>query len=217
MARKNKQDFIIGIDEVGRGAVAGPLAVAALALPAGFKVKKLAAALNLPLRDSKKLTPLCREKWHYHLSLQPEILFKIATVSARMIDRRGNISKSANRAASRALRRLINEFQIKKARVFLDGGLYLRNSKKPFEKSAKTVVKGDEKIEAVKLASIIAKVHRDRLMKRWHKKIPAYGFHRHKGYGTKKHFAAIRRHGPSKIHRLTFLRKYLKLKKEFKI
>ena len=106
-------------------------------------------------------------------------------------------------AAGKAFSLLIknSRLRIKNCEVFLDGGLYIQNLK------FKIIIRGDEKIPAISLASIIAKVSRDRQMINLHKKYPKYGFEKHKGYGTKKHFKAIRKHGPSKIHRLTFLKK----------
>ncbi|MEK9194630.1 MAG: ribonuclease HII, partial [Patescibacteria group bacterium] len=91
------------------------------------------------------------------------------------------------------------------SKVYLDGGLYLNNFPKPRTLKPKTLVKGDEKINAIKLASIAAKVTRDRYMVKLHKKYPRYRFNEHKGYGTKKHMRAIRKYGPSEVHRLTFV------------
>ena len=126
----------------------------------------------------------------------------MASVSPKIIDKI-NISKAANLAAGKAFSLLIKNsgLRIKNCEVFLDGGLYIQNLK------FKIIIRGDEKIPAISLASIIAKVSRDRQMINLHKKYPKYGFEKHKGYGTKKHFKAIRKHGPSKIHRLTFLKK----------
>jgi len=92
-----------------------------------------------------------------------------------------------------------------KYKIFLDGGLYLRDKASSNELGAKTIIKGDEKIRAVALASIVAKVHRDRHMVRLSQKYPGYGFERHKGYGTRLHYRKIRAMGPSPAHRLTFL------------
>jgi len=194
--------YIIGIDEVGRGALAGPVAVAAVAMPKnlGFKIKNLGK-----LRDSKKLTPLRRELWFEYFKNHPQITYSLARVYPRVIERK-NISKAANTAALRALTRLCSKKRInpRKCLILLDGGLYVGNSGSV--PNARTVIKGDERFATVKIASIIAKVSRDRFMKRLAKKYPRYGFEVHKGYGTKMHFRAIRKHGPSPAHRLTFLR-----------
>ncbi|MDP1706804.1 MAG: ribonuclease HII [bacterium] len=214
--------YIIGIDEVGRGALAGRVVVAAVLIPANLKIKNL-NKLNLPFRDSKKLSPRQRELWLEQIKNNPAVKMAVAGVTAPTIDKI-NIAAAANRAAGRAFKKLIFEHQPQNCRVFLDGGLYIFNEEKIREKiklisvraagwKSETVIRGDEKIPAVKLASIVAKVMRDRQMVRLHKKYPRYGFDIHKGYGTKKHFEAIRRHGPSEIHRLTFLKNCHKIRK----
>lgn len=199
-ARKKK--YIIGIDEVGRGALAGPVVVAAVCLPANMKIsgKKLGA-----LKDSKKLSPKSRELWAEYFKSVKKVSYKVAGVHPRAIEKI-NISQAANRAASRASDRLIDSLGLPpdNFKIFLDGGLFIKNGE---EYGAKTVIKADEKIAAVKAASIIAKVRRDKYMEKLSKKHPRYGFHIHKGYGTKMHLDAIRRHGPSKVHRLTFIGK----------
>jgi ribonuclease HII len=204
--------YVIGIDEVGRGPLAGPVVVCAVALISGGKsIKHKVGRTNL--RDSKRLSAKQREEWFAHIRKHPKIRFAIAKVYPKMIDRI-NISRAANSAAMRALQRLIanRKLRIADVDVFLDGGLYVGNSKSR-RKSAyglrgsapRTIVRGDEKIPAISLASIIAKVTRDRLMTRMAKQYPRYGFEAHKGYGTVGHRKAIRKFGPSPIHRLTFL------------
>ncbi len=171
-----------------------------------------------------------RERWVTYFKSRADIQYTVARVYPRAIEKI-NITEAANAAASGAFARLIKRHKIKieNCRIFLDGGLYLGNRNKcekmriPVRKSAKkfskdsravsqysvsTLVRGDEKITAIKIASIIAKVHRDRYMVRLSKIYPAYGFAVHKGYGTKSHLTAIARHGPSSAHRLTFLKKY---------
>lgn len=205
---------IVGIDEVGRGALAGPVVVAAVALPSGFAAKNAKIGV---LKDSKKLSVKKREAWCKYLKGRPSIHFALARVYPRQIEKH-NISRAANMAAERAFWRLAGfAGNASKTRVFLDGGLFLGNhghgrgrrpgQSQPAGVRAKTVIKGDEKIEAVTVASIIAKVYRDRLMVRLGGKYPAYGFATHKGYGTKAHRAAIKKFGPSGAHRLTFLKK----------
>lgn len=210
--------YVIGIDEVGRGALAGPVVVAAVAIPLDFlhTLPPLAGLAlpttrahghrrKLPFRDSKKLNERQRESWFAYFKKHPRLFYALAKVHAKAIDGI-NISHAANVAAFRALERLMKRSGINPhSKVFLDGGLFAGNGKKRVTR-AKTVVRGDEKIPAVKIASIIAKVKRDALMKRLAKKYPKYGLEMHKGYGTRKHLAAIRRHGPSKAHRATFLK-----------
>ncbi len=200
--------LVIGIDEVGRGPLAGPVVVCALALPAGLSVPR-GDALP-PLRDSKKLSASQRFRWYEWIRRHPRIKFAVSRVYPRGIERL-NISQAANLAATRAAVRLVASspsFAAEGLRIFLDGGLYLsprfelKNLKLT---NLKTIIKGDEKITAIKLASIVAKVVRDRFMDKLHKKYPQYGFAAHKGYGTAAHLAAIKKFGPSEVHRKTFL------------
>jgi ribonuclease HII len=158
------------------------------------------------LRDSKKLTPKQREAWSAYFKTVPGLWYALARVYPRQIEKR-NISGAANLAAFRAFERLALTSHLKPqaSRVYLDGGLYVKNRAYSVAMGARTIVKGDEKIPAVAIASIIAKVFRDRLMKRLAQKHPKYGFEAHKGYGTAAHFAAIRRFGLTAAHRLTFI------------
>lgn len=196
--------YIIGLDEVGRGALAGPVTVGAAILPARTKLAAIAG--GLPLRDSKKLTPRQREEWVVRLKKAGTVPYAVASVSAKEVDR-SNISRAANAAAGKALRKLSARYRVdvKGAKIFLDGGLFLPKGAVRLA-SVQTVVKGDEKISAVSLASIVAKVHRDRLMVRRHENFPQYDFARHKGYGTRAHIRAVKKHGLSAIHRKTFCR-----------
>ena len=196
--------YIIGLDEVGRGALAGPVTVGAVVLPAGTKLATIAG--GLPLRDSKKLTPHQREEWVSRLKMAGMVPYVVASVSAKQVDR-SNISRAANAAAGKAFRKLSgrHKVDIKRAKIFLDGGLFLPEGVARFA-NARTVVKGDEKIPAVSLASIVAKVHRDRLMTKRHEKFPQYGFARHKGYGTRAHIRFVKKYGLSPMHRKTFCR-----------
>lgn len=193
--------WIIGIDEVGRGALAGPVTVGAFALKVGNTWKNAPA----PLRDSKQLTPEQRRAWVRFLTKEKErgyIAYAVAHVVPSVIDAT-NISRAANRAATRAYTKLISSGFINTHAVFLDGGLYLEGT---LRKKGLTAPKADERVPAVSLASIVAKVARDKLMERLHKKYPRYGFKKHKGYGTLLHRRAIARHGVSAIHRKTFLK-----------
>ena len=202
---------VVGIDEVGRGSLAGPVVVAAVLAPANSKW--LIANGPYELRDSKKLTPQKREQWFKYIKSRPEVSFALARVYPRRIEKM-NISKAANLAAFRAFARLSKTYNLtpKTSAIYLDGGLYL--GKKEYSPSTssgritvKTVIRGDEKIKVIMIASIIAKVHRDRLMTRLGKIYPKYGFESHKGYGTKAHFRSLKKHGASEAHRLTFLKK----------
>lgn len=206
----------IGIDEVGRGPLAGPVVVAAVFLPPRFKLARLLKRAKNPLRfnrrgkrfwmkDSKRLTLNQRLICYQTLKNHPKIKFSIAIVSPKIIDQI-NIAQAANLAVRRAYKNLSKKLLMLNvncpvSNVLLDGGLRL-----PENISHRTIVRGDQKYNAIKLASIIAKITRDRIMNRLRKLYPQYGFEEHKGYGTKKHLAALKMHGPSPIHRLSFLK-----------
>ena len=196
------KNLAIGIDEVGRGSLAGPVLVCAVAIPRNI-IPKIAGS-KTKLRDSKKLSAIQRERWFKYFTNHPQIFYTVARVYPRKIEKI-NISRAANLAALRAFKRLTRTYNLKPKtyQVYLDGGLFLGNGKNRLP--AQTIPKGDEKITAIKIASIIAKVKRDRQMGRSANKYPRYGFEIHKGYGTKAHLAAIRKFGPSEIHRQTFL------------
>jgi len=201
--RKLSQKFIIGLDEVGRGSLAGVITVGAVLIPAKLKIKNL--KFKIPLRDSKKLSLKQREEWFKFIKKQ-KIPFAVASVSPKIIDKI-NVSKAANLAATRAFKKLITNYKLQTTNVniYLDGGLYLKKLQiTNYKLKTKTIIRGDEKIPAISLASIVAKVHRDKLMKRLHKKYPRYDFINNVGYGTKKHIKALRKFGYSPIHRKTF-------------
>jgi len=199
-----RERWITGIDEVGRGPLAGPVTVAACAVEVCM-IRKLQNT-KTPLRDSKKLSSAQREQWFkiiQKLKKQRKIMYAVANISPKIIDTI-NITCAANRAATRAYTKLITKnLKLKTdAKLYLDGGLYLEE---PYKKLGKTIIKGDEKISAISLASIIAKVMRDRYMEKMHIHYPHYCFHTHKGYGTRAHYKALLRHGASPLHRKTFL------------
>lgn len=209
-----KRTWVVGVDEVGRGSLAGPVTVAAVAVRRNLQLTTHNLQLG-KLKDSKKLSPEKRRLWLTNIKKNRGIFYALAHVSPRIIDKI-NVSKAANLAASRTLLKLTTNNQqltTKRLRVFLDGGLYINESLVVSHKLlVRTVVRGDEKIRAIMLASIVAKVYRDRLMTRLHKKYPEYNFDVHKGYGTKMHRSALQKRGPSNAHRLTFLSKCHKVK-----
>ena len=186
--------YIIGIDEVGRGPLAGPVTVCAAAIPRGMKFTPLENGVRLD--DSKKLTAKSREAWVKKLK-KAGVAFAVTSISPAVIDR-VNISRAANLAVKRSLKKLTEEkgIPIEHSVVFLDGGLFVEGGR--------TMIKADQKINAVRAASVLAKVHRDRYMKKLSAKYPAYGFEKHVGYGTRAHLAAIKKHGLSPVHRKTF-------------
>jgi ribonuclease HII len=195
MSKKQKL-FTVGIDEAGRGPLAGPLSLACVVIksPTGPNLKGL--------RDSKQLSEEKREEWYKKIlkwKKERKIDFAHIFVSHEIIDKKG-MSFSLRNAVKKTLKKL----PIKSAlvKVLLDGSLYA-----PSEYVQKTIIKGDEKIRSIMLASIIAKVRRDRLMRKISVKFPAYGFEIHKGYGTRHHRQMVLKYGPSAIHRLSFLTK----------
>ena len=199
----------IGIDEAGRGALAGPVVVAAVAIPKGFKYQ----SRRLPkLRDSKKLSPAQRELWYQYLLEAKQVFFCGSRVYQSQIDK-NNITKCANLVASRVAEKLSKNMgkSIKSFKILLDGGLYLGSTKHSGIRTT-TLIRGDERIIAIKLASIVAKVTRDRYMRKLHLRYPQYNFQKHKGYGTKEHFRALKKSGISEVHRLTYLTGYPNLK-----
>jgi ribonuclease HII len=190
---------VIGIDEVGRGPVAGPTAVCALRLAIPTKEIR---AFTVPLRDSKKLTQKQRELWYTQIGIwqkDGKCDFSVTMISAKIIDTIG-ITPAIRKALAASLLQVakMNYQSI----ILLDGGL-----KAPCEfKNQKTFIKGDEKYPAIALASIVAKVTRDRYMQKQAKKFPEYGFETHVGYGTRKHYVAIKKYGLTPIHRRSFLK-----------
>lgn len=201
--------YIIGIDEAGRGSLAGPVVVAAVLTPKNFYPKRAA----LPkLRDSKKLSSIQRQVWFKYLKSHPKVFYATARVYPRKIEKL-NIASCANIAALKVFNNLIARYRIRDIRyvsILLDGSLYL-GSKRKQPNFAKTIIRGDEKFISIKLASIVAKVTRDNYMISLHRKYPLYRFDRHKGYGTALHRNRINRFGPAQTHRLTYLKNYRKL------
>lgn len=191
--RRNKTRYLIGIDEVGRGPLAGPVIVAGVKI--NPKRKTHSPKLFDGIRDSKKLSPRQREVWYTKITGHPDVQWAVARVWPGTIDRI-NILQATLRAARRVHRMLSPEGAIP---VLLDGGLFL-----PAHVRQETIIKGDEKIPVISAASIIAKVTRDRLMIRLHKKYPQYRFDLHKGYGTVLHREMIQKFGRCDMHRRSF-------------
>jgi ribonuclease HII len=188
-----KQGFnnVAGLDEAGRGPLAGPVVAAAVCFAQNFKLKPQFKIL-LGIKDSKKLSPEKREKFYKILTTHPDIKWGVGVVSEKIIDKI-NILEATKLAMNAAIKDLSPDF------LLLDG-----NFKIYCATPQKSVVAGDAKVFSCCAAGIIAKVTRDKLIEKYHKKYPQYGFLQHKGYGTKAHFAALEKFGPCKIHRKTF-------------
>ena len=188
--------YKVGIDEVGRGPIAGPVAVGIFVYGSKFDEHEWE-----DVRDSKKHTELQRNKIYDYLIEKRErgiVDFKVAMTEPERIDSDG-IVVAIQAALCAALKDL--GVHTKDAQLLLDGGL-----RAPEEfVHQETIIKGDAKERAISFASIVAKVERDTLMKELGEKHPEYGFESHKGYGTKKHFEAIKKHGMLPFHRKTFI------------
>lgn len=182
--------LIAGLDEAGRGSWAGPVVAGAVILP----LDSPSLAENLKgVRDSKKLTPRQRDRL-YEVIRDTALTMEVGIVSAAMIDKKGIVP-----ATRQAMREAIAQLSPAPDFLLIDF-LALPSLAIP----QKSIVKGDASSFSIAAASIVAKVSRDRLMVKLDGKYPGYGFARHKGYGTPQHRAALRRLGPSPIHRLSF-------------
>jgi len=233
--------YKIGIDEVGRGPIAGPVCVSAFLVKDESFLESCTSRTcaknknkNLSkLRDSKKLSKKQREEWFEYLKIAKTegfCDFSVSFVSSENIDKFG-IAKCIQKALDESLERVIlqnksfssglapapvplvrgpekkNYFtkllkdDLSSFIIFLDGGL---KAKEEYI-NQETIIKGDELHPVISLASIVAKVSRDKIMEKYGKEYPEYGFEKHVGYGTKTHYKAIKKHGQTPIHRKTFI------------
>ncbi len=182
--------LIVGIDEAGRGPLAGPVSAAAVILPAGYK--------HDLLDDSKKLSEKKRDLIYEDIMSDQGIIWGHSYAEADEIDSI-NILKATHAAMGRAVDALVKQLNNTSVYCLIDG-LAVKN----FPYASEGIVKGDGKSLSIAAASIIAKVKRDRKMLEYAEEFPKYGFERHKGYGTKVHLAALLEYGPVKIHRKSF-------------
>ena len=187
-----KQRVAAGIDEVGRGPLAGPIIACAVI----FSPKTKNSKIPSKLRDSKKLSAKQREKYYQLFLKHPNIQWGIGKITEKTIDRI-NIYQATKLAMERAVHNLSRK--IVPGFLYIDGIMEINVSI-----PQKTMVRGDETIQLCAMASIIAKVTRDRFMMNYHKKYPLYGFNLHKGYGTRLHIAMLKKYGPCSIHRRSF-------------
>ena len=177
--------LVAGVDEAGRGPLAGPVVAAAVILD---DLKPIAG-----LNDSKKLTEKRREKLYDEI-LAKALCCSVAEASVQEID-----TLNILQATLLAMRRAVDGLRLKPVKVLVDG-----NRLPVLDVRAEAIVQGDALVPAISAASILAKVHRDRLCARLHEQYPQYGFDRHKGYGTADHLQALSQHGPSPWHRASF-------------
>ncbi|MFH0803774.1 MAG: ribonuclease HII [Candidatus Tagabacteria bacterium] len=219
MSKGGKKYIVVGIDEAGRGPLAGPLAVGAVATKISlnaskikfwkFLIPKISASRKFcaptpriskiyflrNIKDSKKLSAKKREEWRE--ILRKNFDCQSVLIGPKIIDKIG-ISKAAKMAVAKILRK----FNLPVGGpdlVLLDGSLFA-----PKHYNQKTIIKGDEKVPLIAAASIIAKTTRDAKMLRLHKKFPQYCFDRHKGYGTKLHYKMLKKYGFCPFHRYSF-------------
>ena len=183
--------LIAGLDEAGRGPLAGPVVAACVVLSPEFKIDSEELKL---IKDSKKLTAGKREKL-FEVIKEQFIEVGIGICDNKTIDKI-NIFQ----ASFLAMKKALGDLRQKPDFVLLDGGFKIPN----YSGEQKNIIKGDRLIFSIAAASIIAKVTRDRLMKKFHEQYPRYGFDRHKGYGTKMHLENLKKYGPCPIHRFSF-------------
>ncbi|MGD0744425.1 MAG: ribonuclease HII [Verrucomicrobiota bacterium] len=184
---------VAGVDEAGRGPLAGPVVAAAAILPAKWAAAGLPCELE-GLNDSKQLTRLQRERFYAFLTACGEVEFAVAQMDAAQIDA-VNILRATHHAMNDALAQL---------RPVPEHALVDGRPVKTLRVPQTAIVKGDARSYSIAAASVLAKVTRDRLMLEFDRQWPAYGFAEHKGYGTARHLAAITAHGPCPIHRRSF-------------
>lgn len=192
-ARRNGFLRIAGVDEAGRGPLAGPVVSAAVILPDGAEGQAAMAAYAREINDSKKLTPRKR-LWLFDCIHRDAAGIGVGIVEADEIDR-VNILQASLQAMALA----VSNLATKPDYLLIDGNFPI-----PVGLPQEPIVKGDGRSASIAAASIVAKVTRDRLMEGYHRRYPQYGFSGHKGYPTRAHRQAIAAHGPSPIHRRTF-------------
>lgn len=184
-------NIICGVDEAGRGPLAGPVCAAAVILPVGTVIEGL--------NDSKKLSEKKRERLYDEI-IEKAVAYCVSYGTLEEIE-----SVNILEATFLAMNRAIDGLKVKPDFALVDGNQVPKGIKIP----CATVVKGDSKSMSVAAASVLAKVTRDRLMLTYDEKYPQYNFKKHKGYGTKEHTLLIKKYGPCEIHRLSFLKNIL--------
>lgn len=185
---KEGYNYICGIDEAGRGPLAGPVVVTAVIMPKDSMIEGV--------NDSKKVSEKKREKL-YELIIEEAISYSVGIVDQNEIDRI-NILNATKAGLTEAVRTL----KVKPELILVDALTNIDTCGVPYQ----SIIKGDAKSYSIAAASIIAKVTRDRIMREWDKVYPQYGFEKHKGYGTAAHISAIKENGLCPLHRLSFVK-----------
>ncbi len=198
---KKKPRWLVGVDEAGRGPLAGPVSLAALAI----RLEDEPLLKSDKVRDSKQLSEKAREKKLAELKVMRKngkVRYAVSLVGSHIIDRKGIVY-----AVKKGIWNVLSRLKLKSETtlVLLDGGI---RAPRRF-KNQQTIIRGDATVPIIAHASIIAKVTRDRKMKKFAITFPEYGFEIHKGYGTSAHIGKIKKHGLSEIHRKSFLKKFV--------
>lgn len=181
--------LVCGVDEAGRGPLAGPVCAAAVILPRNVEIPGLNDSKKLSDKRRRELMPIIKEN---------AIAYGIAFADEKEIDQINILQ-----ATFLAMERAVSQLSVKPEVLLIDG-----NREKDFGITVETIVKGDSRSASIAAASVLAKVTRDDYLLQMAQAYPQYGFEIHKGYGTKAHYAAIEEHGPCPIHRMTFLKKF---------
>lgn len=184
--------YIAGIDEAGRGPLAGPVVVASVIMPEDSMIEGV--------NDSKKVSEKKREKL-YDLILEEAVSYGIGIIYQDEIDKINILQ-----ATKKGLTEAVEQMNIKPDLIMVDALTGIDTLGIPYH----SIIKGDAKCYSISAASIIAKVTRDRIMREWDKVYPEYGFASHKGYGTAKHISALKEYGPCPIHRRSFIKHFVK-------
>lgn len=189
--RNKGYKYICGIDEAGRGPLAGPVVVASVIMPANSMIEGV--------NDSKKVSEKKREKL-YDLILEEAISYGVGIIGQDEIDEI-NILNATKKGLTMSLQELTQKPDL----IIVDALTHIDTLGIPYE----SIIKGDAKCYSISAASIIAKVTRDRIMREWDKVYPQYGFAQHKGYGTSAHINAIKEFGPCPLHRKSFIKNFV--------
>ena len=184
-------EYICGIDEAGRGPLAGPVVVAGVIMPKDSMIEGV--------NDSKKVSEKKREKL-YDVILEEAISYSVAIIGQDVIDEINILN-----ATKEGVTKVVEGSDVKPNLILVDALTHINTKGIPYD----SIIKGDAKCYNISCASIIAKVTRDRIMREWDEIYPQYGFINHKGYGTAKHIQALKEYGPCPIHRRTFIKNFV--------